>query len=291
MKHVISIDVEDFSNGALLFACKRVVPPLDDVIRFSEQMLEILERHQVKATCFFLGEVAEHHPQLVKRVAEAGHEIGVHGWHHNRIFEMNPQSFHDAVSRARSLLQDLSGQPVLGYRAVAMSLVRDTWWACDELVKAGFRYSSSVYPFKGTRYGVPDAPIGAHRTRLESGAELLEIPLTVMQLGPLRLPAMGGGYLRHFPLAYSRWAMRRLEKEGRPAILYLHPYELDADYRWESFPLEVSAEELAEIKRVFGSQLRNRQYTAHKLNHLLDEYSFAPVRDVFAAELGLEGAA
>ncbi|MDP2361515.1 MAG: DUF3473 domain-containing protein [bacterium] len=248
-------------------------------------MLGLLEERGVHCTCFVLGEVAEAFPNLVKRIHEQGHELGVHGWHHHRVFEQERTVYGESLRRARALLQDLSGQEVLGYRAVAMSITKATWWAYDAISQAGFRYSSSIYPFRGTRYGVPEASPGAHRVTVGSGGELLEIPLSVVQLGPLRLPALGGGYFRHLPYAYSRWALARLEREQRPAVIYLHPYELDSQFSFWCMPIDLSRAEEHAIRRVFRSQLRNREQTEGKLGKLLAEARCSTIHQVFGPML------
>ncbi|MGV8042539.1 MAG: DUF3473 domain-containing protein [Thermoanaerobaculaceae bacterium] len=248
-------------------------------------MLDLFAEHGARATCFVLGDVAEAFPGLIRRIVAAGHELGVHGWHHHRIFQLDRSMFGESLRRAKGLLEELSGRPVLGYRAVAMSITRETWWAYDVISELGFLYSSSIYPFRGSRYGVPGAPLGPHRVRTAAGAELLEIPLSVAQLGPLRLPVLGGGYLRHFPFLVNRWALRALEREGRRAVVYLHPYELEVGEGAVALSAPLPDAERAKVRRFMRGQLRNRQHTQAKVRGLLSMARFSPIEDVFQAEL------
>ena len=286
--HALSVDVEEFASAAVLLACGRTTRPAEDVVRLTDGLLGILEEYGVRATCFVLGEVAEAYPDLVRRIAAAGHELGVHGWHHHRVFELERSAFKDSLQRARGLIADLSGQAVLGYRAVAMSITRETWWAYEVLDELGFGYSSSVFPFRGRRYGVPDAPLGPHRVRTPAGSRLVEIPLSVVSLGGVRLPSLGGGYLRHLPLVYNRLALRSIERQRRRAVVYIHPYELDDVARTRPFPIPLREGESAKLEAVTRGQWRNRRATESKLRWLLTAASFAPLREAFGSEL--EGA-
>lgn len=280
--HAFSLDVEDFANGAVLLACGRVVPPTENVVHLTERMLAILADCSVKATCFLLGDVAEAFPPLVRRIADQGHEIGVHGWHHHRVFQLERDAYRSSLERAKKLLEDISGKVVRGYRAVAMSITRKTWWAYDVVAELGFSYSSSIYPFRGLRYGVPSAPVGPHYVTTAVGASVLEIPLSVITIGPLRLPALGGGYIRHFPFAYTRFALSKLEREGRPGVVYLHPYELDVDAKLDRFPIPVNRGEAKRIAQFARGQYRGREHTERKVRALLQRAAFAPLEVVFA---------
>lgn len=284
--HALSLDVEDFASAALLLTCRRVERPADDVVRLTDQMLELFADCGAKATCFVLGEVAEAYPEVVRRIVSGGHELGVHGWHHHRVFQLEPEEYRRSLERAKALLEDLSGRSVRGYRAVAMSITRSTWWAYDILAELGFAYSSSVYPFRGRRYGVPNAPVGPNVVSAPGGARLLEIPLSVVKVGPFRIPALGGGYFRHLPLAFTKLALWALEREARRAVVYLHPYELDVDGNRRTFPYPVSAMERAALDRFSRSQTRNRRQTEGKIRALLARGRFVPLEAAFSREIG-----
>jgi polysaccharide deacetylase family protein (PEP-CTERM system associated) len=192
-----------------------------------DRVLELFAGAGVKGTFFTLGWVAEHHPNVVRRIAAAGHEIASHGMRHVRVWTQTPQEFRDDVSRAKKLLEDVAGQAVHGYRAASWSFDERTPWAHAMLREAGYRYSSSLYPVAHDHYGVPTAP--AKPFYLES-VDMLEIPATTARFAGRNWPAAGGGYFRLLPFAASKWLLRRACKRlGVPAVFYFHPWELDAE--------------------------------------------------------------
>ena len=280
--HALSVDVEDWYNGLVLVCDDRVVPPTPAVVRNTEALLALFAERGVRATWFLLGEVAATFPSLVARIAAGGHELGVHGFHHYRVERYTPDTFREAMRRAKETVEQAGGRAVLGHRAVAFSVTPQTPWVYEVLAGLGFRYDSSVFPFAGRRYGIADAPLVPYRIPTAQGA-IDEVPLAVVRLGPVRLPCAGGGYLRHFPLWWTRMGLRRCEAEGRSAVMYLHPYEVELGYD-EAFVrrelLRVAPRRLARIRR---SQYRNRDRTVTKLRRLMAEFSFAPV----ASLLGL----
>jgi polysaccharide deacetylase family protein (PEP-CTERM system associated) len=188
------------------------------------RILELLAARDTRATFFTLGWVAERYPQLVRRIVEGGHELASHGYGHQRASELTQAEFADDVTRAKKLLEDIGGQPVLGYRAPSFSIGTGNLWAFDVLARAGYRYSSSIYPIKHDHYGMPDSPRFAYK--LQSG--LLEIPVTTLRMMNRNLPSSGGGYFRLLPYALSRWMLRKVNREDREAaIFYFHPWEID----------------------------------------------------------------
>ena len=189
-----------------------------------DRILRLLADHDTTATFFTLGWVAERYPQLVRRIVDGGHELASHGYGHQRASDLSVAEFGQDVLRAKSLLEDLSGTPVHGYRAPSFSIGHGNLWAFDTLARAGYRYSSSVYPIRHDHYGMPDSPRFAYR--LASG--LLEIPPTTLRLMQRNLPSSGGGYFRLLPYPLSRWMLRRVNRLDRePAVFYFHPWELD----------------------------------------------------------------
>jgi polysaccharide deacetylase family protein (PEP-CTERM system associated) len=202
-----------------------------------ERLLALLERRRAHATFFTLGWIAERFPQLVRQIADAGHEVASHGYAHRRATDQSPREFFDDIVRARSLIEDIGGRAVLGYRAPSFSICAKNLWAFDGIARAGYRYSSSVYPVHHDHYGMPDAPRFAYR--VDNG--VVEVPLTTARVLGVNLPAAGGGYFRLAPYAVSRWAIARVnEREQRAAVFYLHPWEVDpgqprvAGARWRS---------------------------------------------------------
>jgi len=193
----------------------------------TQRILELFAEHEVHATFFVLGWVAERYPGLVREIADAGHEVASHGFSHVRVTQQQPHEFRSDISKTKALLEDISGTEVCGYRAASYSIVKDTLWAHDLLQEAGYRYSSSIYPIRHDLYGIPDAPRFAYRP--ENGA-LLEIPITTLSLFNNNLPCGGGGYFRLLPYRVSRWAMNQVNhKDGESCVFYFHPWEIDPD--------------------------------------------------------------
>jgi polysaccharide deacetylase family protein (PEP-CTERM system associated) len=188
------------------------------------RILDLLAPGSIKATFFTLGWVAERYPQVVRRIVAEGHELASHGYGHERASDLDERAFAEDVTRAKRILEDLSGAPVLGYRAPSFSIGAGNLWAFDVLARAGYRYSSSIYPIAHDHYGMPDSPRFAYRV----GSGLLEVPVTTVRLGQRNLPSSGGGYFRLLPYAASRWLIARVNRLDRePAIFYFHPWEID----------------------------------------------------------------
>ena len=199
------------------------------VVANTRRLLDLMDETSVKATFFVLGWVAERHPGLVPEIARRGHEIGSHGHSHRLIYQQSQNEFRAETERSRRVLQDQSGQPVVGYRAASFSIGARNMWALDVLAEAGFLYDSSIFPVVHDRYGVPGAPRRIHRLTTPAGGQLVEIPPSTLSLGPLTLPVAGGGYLRLTPLAVTRRIVAHLNRRERiPAIVYVHPWEIDA---------------------------------------------------------------
>jgi polysaccharide deacetylase family protein (PEP-CTERM system associated) len=226
--NALTIDVEDyFQVSAFAPYIRRDEWDTREcrVERNVSRILALLAERDVKATFFTLGWVAERYPQLVRRIVEGGHELASHGHGHQRASDLSPAEFRADITRAKSMLEDLSGQPVLGYRAPSFSIGKGNLWAFDELARAGYSYSSSIYPIAHDHYGMPDSPRFAHR--VSSG--LLEVPVTTLRMMKRNLPSSGGGYFRLLPYALSRWMIGQVNRQDREsAIFYFHPWEIDA---------------------------------------------------------------
>jgi polysaccharide deacetylase family protein (PEP-CTERM system associated) len=229
--NALSIDVEDYFQVTAL--SERVAPA--DWPQFSlrvekntDNILSLLAERQIQATFFVLGWVAERCPALIRRIADAGHEVGSHGYSHVRVSDQDAESFKTDVERTRLLLEDIAGVPVHGYRAASFSLSPDLSWAYEALQETGYLYSSSLHPIRHDLYGAPNAPRGAFHPAPE--AKLIEIPVSTLDFWGRRMPCGGGGYFRLLPYAYSRWAIRRLNNsEHQPCVFYFHPWEIDPD--------------------------------------------------------------
>ncbi|KMS63482.1 polysaccharide deacetylase [Sphingobium baderi LL03] len=229
MLNALSVDVEDwFQVGAFERTIRR-----DDwdglthrVERNTDAVLDLFDAAGVTATFFTLGWVAERYPALMRRIAEAGHEVASHGYDHARVFTFTPEQFRADLRKSRAILEDVSGQAVTGYRAPSFSIDPRTPWAHPILAEEGYRYSSSVAPIRHDHYGWPDSPRFAWKPVKD--APLVELPVTTARLGGRTLAAGGGGFFRLLPYGFSRWAIRQVNgQDQRPAILYFHPWEID----------------------------------------------------------------
>jgi polysaccharide deacetylase family protein (PEP-CTERM system associated) len=189
-----------------------------------ERILGMLDEHRTKATFFTLGWIAERYPQLIRRIADQGHEVASHGFGHERASDLDRAAFDADIRRAKSVLEDLIGNDVTGYRAPSFSIGLGNLWAFESLARAGYRYSSSIYPIHHDHYGMPDAP----RFMYEAADGLLEIPITTLRVFNRNLPSSGGGYFRLLPYALSRWMLRQVNsQDAEAAVFYFHPWEID----------------------------------------------------------------
>ena len=230
MKNVLTIDVEDYFQVAAL---AETIKPEDweripaRVENNVHRLLDLFDRHQVKATHFVLGWIAERFPELIREIDRRGHEIASHGYSHQLIYNQTPELFERETRDSKALLEDIVGKPVLGYRAASYSITRKSLWALDILAEAGFSYDSSIFPVVHDRYGIKGSPEQPHRLRTPQGHELVEFPLSTYRMMGQTLPVAGGGYFRLYPYALSRYFYRRLNARGTPFVFYLHPWEID----------------------------------------------------------------
>lgn len=231
IRNAMTIDVEDY------FQVSAFAPHISReswaslpcrVEKNVDCILSLLDQSGVKATFFTLGWIAERYPEMVKRIVNEGHELASHGYSHLRASEQTETEFHDDVIRSKALLEQISGQSVLGYRAPSFSIGSDNLWALDILLNAGYKYSSSIYPIKHDHYGMPHAPrFGFYPNGIDG---LLELPITTLRIMQRNFPAGGGGYFRLFPYQISRWLLKQVnQQDQQSAIFYFHPWELDPD--------------------------------------------------------------
>ena len=243
MKHALSFDVEEFFQVANLRAnfapeqWDQVPSRLDVGMRV---VLDALARHEARATFFFLGWVAERRPDLVRACLAAGHEVASHGYEHKFLDELGETGLDGDLERTERALAAAGAERPIGFRASTFTLTRKTWWAFDVLARRGYRYDSSVHPVHHPTYGVPDFEPGISVVRSSAG-EIVEFPVATVRFLGRNLPVGGGGYFRLLPLAVTRAAIAALERHGRPAALYLHPWEFDPGQprqktsAWKSF--------------------------------------------------------
>ena len=271
--NAFTIDVEDYFHvSALASAIPRNSwdSRKPRVSESTTRLLAMLAERGVKGTFFVLGWVAERSPELVRRIAADGHEIACHGYSHELVYRQAPEVFRDETLRAKRLLEDLIGNPVVGYRAASFSITPKSRWALDTLIELGFEYDSSIFPVRHDRYGMPGASRSPGWVESPSRGRIVEFPMSTASFGGVRIPVSGGGYFRLFPYWFVRSGLRRINRDDRmPFTFYLHPWEIDS--------------EQPRVK--VGVLSRVRHYTnLHKcetrLTRLLSEFKFTSMRNV-----------
>ena len=272
--NAMSIDVEDYFHVSVFDG---IVPraqwaEMESRVRANtERLLGIFDDYEVKSTFFVLGWVCERHPQLVRDIAARGHEVASHGYAHRLVYDQTQAAFRDDVRRSKALLEDAAGRPVSGYRAPSYSITPRSLWALDVLIEEGYRYDSSIFPIHHDRYGIPVSDRLPYRIDRPAGS-LIEVPGSTTQLGPLNLPVAGGGYFRILPYWWTRWGIDRVNRrERRPAVFYLHPWEIDPEQP------RLAAGRLGAFRHY-----RNLNETESRLRQLLSEFRFAPLERLVA---------
>lgn len=281
MQNALTIDVEDYFQ----------VTAFDGVVRRQDWMvypsrvedntrrvLDLLDEFSLSGTFFVLGWVAEHYPGVVQAIVNGGHEVACHGYGHELVYNLQPHAFRADVRRCKALLEDLTGAPVLGYRAPSYSITSKSMWALDILIEEGFSYDSSIFPIVHDNYGIPGSERFPYDIVRPCGS-IREFPLTTLQVNfagrKITLPIAGGGYLRLLPAGVVLWGMRSINSaEKQPAVLYFHPWEMDPD----------QPRIKARLKSRFRHYL-NLDTTEEKVRSLLNKLSF----DTMARVLGLDG--
>jgi len=279
--NALTVDVEDYYQvEAFAGVVRREDWPNWEsrVERNTKLLLEMFARHSVRGTFFTLGYVAEQHPQLIREIAESGHEIACHSYYHRLVYSQTPDEFRQDLRNAKHRLEDLIGATVIGYRAPSYSITAQSLWALDILIEEGFSYDSSIFPVHHDRYGMPDAERFPHVLHRPTG-EIVEFPPSTVRMGGTNLPISGGGYFRLYPYSLFRLGWQKINRtEAESAIFFLHPWEVDPDQ-----PI------------VPGTRLNiwrhrvNLSQTQRKLERLLKDFAFAPVREILAKRnLGLQ---
>ncbi len=277
--NVMSVDVEDYyqvSAFAKSVAISEWEQHESRVVDNTLRLLDLFAEKKVKATFFVLGWVAEREPQLVKEIHSQGHEIASHGYSHQLIYNQSPEVFKEETIKSRELLEDLTGEEVLGYRAASYSITKRNLWALDILAEAGFVYDSSIFPIRHDRYGIADAKTTPHKLTTPNGAELVEFPLTTRRIGNLNIPVAGGGYFRLYPYFLTRHFLKAVnKKQDEQFVFYLHPWEVDPQQ--------------PRIKASWFSKFRhynNLDKCELRLSNLMDDFNFTTMKTVLT-ELNL----
>jgi polysaccharide deacetylase family protein (PEP-CTERM system associated) len=280
VRNALTVDVEDWFQ----------VSNLDSVVRRAEwerypsrvtgntrRLLDLFEAHRVKATFFVLGWVAERRPDLVGEIAGAGHEVACHGYGHDLVYSLGRRGFEQDLDRSVAAIEAAAGVRPRGYRAPSFSIDHRSLWAFEVLVDRGFTYDSSVYPVRHPRYGIPSFPRVPRRVRTAAGEEIREFPMTTLRILGGNIGASGGGYLRLLPLAVVETAFARMNGAGHPAVLYVHPWEVDPEQP------RLKPKGLGRI-----THYANLARTEGRLGRLLRRFDFGTMEESLAAASTLE---
>jgi polysaccharide deacetylase family protein (PEP-CTERM system associated) len=227
IRDAITVDLEDWYHSIYDLGPADWAGLEDRVEAPTARLLDLLDRFRARATFFVLGAVAERHPDLVREIHARGHEIASHGYAHRFVYDLSPDEFRADLRRSLDLLGNLTGEPVLGYRAAYWTITERSLWALDIMAAEGIAYDSSIYPVKTYLYGIPGTPPGPHVRMEFAGRPFYEVPPATFRFLGRRLPVGGGFYMRAFPAALLIWGIDRLHREGLPAVLYIHPPEFD----------------------------------------------------------------
>jgi len=272
MTNALTVDVEEYFqvtgfNGKAPYSAwesfeSRVEPA-------TEKLLSLLAEHGVRGTFFIVGWVARRHPGVVRAIQKEGHEIACHGYAHREISDQTPEGFRSDVELAKKILEDITGEPVRGYRAPTFSITNRTMWALDILIERDFRYDSSIFPIIHDRYGIPDAARFPNVINRGNGNRIWEFPISTVRVMGVNLPFSGGGYMRVLPPSLVSRALESINRKGQPAIVYVHPWELDPGQP------RINASPLTSVRHYHNISRMTR-----KLEYLLPRHKFAPVSEV-----------
>jgi polysaccharide deacetylase family protein (PEP-CTERM system associated) len=232
-------------------------------------VLALLAERGVHGTFFVLGAVAERHPELVREIAAAGHEVATHGWSHTLVYRMTPETFRDELTRSIAILGELSGQKILGHRAPFFSITRESLWALEIMRECGLRYDSSIFPVLNYRYGIEDAPRWPYAVQAGHDGTLQEFPITTWRILGRNVPVAGGAYFRIFPYALTWTGWQAINRSGHPGTFYIHPWELDPGHPRIPLP-----------RRIATTHYFNLGATERRMRRLLSDFRFAPMKDV-----------
>jgi polysaccharide deacetylase family protein (PEP-CTERM system associated) len=273
MVNVLTVDLEDWFQSSLeLFHSiaepEKIFRPTGRVVRNTHKLLDILAEHEVKATFFVLGTVAEDFPGLIEEIHSQGHEIATHGYGHKLIYKQTEEEFRKDLRESIDIIESITGERVLGYRAPYFSIREDSLWVLEVLREVRLRYDASIFPLKRKLYGVNDI-------NKISANGIVEFPVSKTSFLGYEFPFGGGGYLRLFPYAVTKWAIRKINNQGKPAMVYIHPYEIDTE-DFENYGFDNKFK----TKFTRFTQEFNRENTKDKIKALLGDFEFTTIRDL-----------
>lgn len=270
--NILTVDVEDYFHVAALansIPVDRWEEQNSRVERNTHRLLDLFDEKGVKATHFVLGWVADRYPELIKEIANRGHEVACHGYSHQLIYNQDVDTFRTETLKSKDILENITGLKVRGYRAASYSITKKSFWALDILAEAGFEYDSSIFPVRHDNYGVPGFPTEPHVLTTPNGSHLVEFPLTTFKFLSMSIPVAGGGYFRLYPYALSKFFYKKINQGGKQFIFYLHPWEVDP--------------EQPRVKASWFSEFRhynNLDKCESRLEKLISEFSFSTMQEV-----------
>lgn len=274
-QHIFTVDLEDWLQSSLaLMPAGWVKPGMDQPNgQFQDctgRLLDLLDQTNATATFFVLSSLAEKYPGAIKAIRARGHEIASHGHGHELVYKLTPASFKCDLLKSRGILEGITGEKVKGYRAPYFSITQKSIWALDVLQELGFEYDASIFPISRGLYGIPGWQAFPHKLK----DKFWEFPASTVSLMGKNIPVAGGGYLRLFPYGFTKWGIEQINRSGQSAVLYLHPYELDAESLRNPLPNETFR-----VAMVRWSQNLKRNTVVNKLSTLLNTYRFSSIRD------------
>jgi len=272
MKNAITIDLENWYDANLIAPYVAEGYRDDRVVVSTRRILDLLDEYQVKATFFTLGLLAGEQPELILEIDRRGHEIASHGWGHQLVYSQTEEEFETDLIRSLSCIKEIIGKEVKGYRAPSWSVGEGIPWFYDVLIRNGIEYDSSLFPVKTELFGSADNPRKPYVVQRETG-NLMEFPASTVRVAGRNFPVAGGAFFRGLPLWYSRWGIRRLNREGIPAIVYIHPWEMDTDIPFPPIP-----------KKVRLMHSLGREGMIGKLKRLLKTFDFLPMGKIADVE-------
>ncbi len=272
IQNALTVDVEDYFQVS---AFAKAIDQKDwdnhplRVVENTRRLLDLFDEYQVKITFFVLGWVAERERDLVLEIARRGHEVACHGYSHQLVYNQSPEVFREETIRSKNILEDIIQQPVKGYRAASYSITEKSKWALDILVESGFVYDSSIFPVRHDRYGMPNTPEHPYELTTEAGNSIIEFPLSTAKIFKYRLPVAGGGYFRLYPYWLSKAGLKQINRQQKPFIFYLHPWEVDPDQP------KISASWFSRFRHY-----NNLDKCEDRLRNLMNDFQFGTTWDV-----------
>lgn len=276
IKNALTIDVEDYFHVAAL-AQSISTSQWDSlecrVEKNTDKLLQLFDDQNVNATFFTLGWVAERYPQIVKKIAAAGHEVASHGYSHQLIYNQTQEVFREETHKSKVILEDITQQEIIGYRAASYSITNQSKWALDILCELGFKYDSSIFPVKHDLYGIPGSPRWPYMLETDQKNSIVEFPISTFNIANYKLPIAGGGYFRLFPYWFTKLGLGSINRENEPFVFYLHPWEVDPKQ--------------PKVRASWFSMFRhynNLDKCYSRLEQLLKDFSFTTVEDVLVTK-------